>query len=82
MRNLRMPTDEIIFMFCMVVLFISLVVLVAAGIGVFTNDEQPIETVTHTMNKVILNPVVVKEDNNIWQCKHCTRTNKDCGRLE
>ena len=82
MRNLRMPTDEIIFMFCMVVLFISLVVLVAAGIGVFTNDEQPIEKVNHTMNKVILNPVVVKAENNNWQFKHCTHTNKDCGRLE
>jgi hypothetical protein len=77
-----MPTDEIIFMFCMVVLFISLVVLVAAGIGVFTNDEQPIEKVNHTMDRVILNPVVVQAENKNWKFTHCTPTNKDCGRLE
>lgn len=83
MEKLKMPIEDTVAMIFVVVLFMGLVALGALSLTKQpnnTNTLQPVavrDPVDHTLI-LLKQPVVVKQ----WQFKHCTPTNKDCGRFE
>ena len=80
----QLPYSDILAIALGIVLFIGLIVLSSLGISSFisgTEEAKPIavrDPVDHTLILVKPNPTVQEQ----WEFKHCTPTNKDCGRLE
>jgi hypothetical protein len=84
MDNLKIPIEDTVAIIFVVILFMGLVVLGTVSLTArFSEPDTNVESVAvrspvdHTL-VLIKQPVVAKP----WQFKHCTPTNKDCGRFE
>ena len=66
------------------VIFVCFILLslVVVGVLALTNKDKPVDTVVIRdpikHNLMLINQAPPKH----WRFKHCTPTNKDCGRLE
>jgi hypothetical protein len=84
MSKLNVPIEDIVAIIFVVILFMGLVLLGAVGLTAkFSEPDTNLVSVAvrspadHTL-VLTKQPVVVEP----WQFKHCTPTNKDCGRFE
>lgn len=83
MSNLKLPIEDVLSIVFMLILFVTLIILclrvIAGQFG--TPEEEAIavrDPVEHTM--ILVKPMKIVETP--WAFKHCTPTNKDCGRLD
>jgi len=84
MDNLKIPIEDTVAIIFVVVLFMGLVVLGSVSITArFSEPDIKMDSIAvrdpvdHTLI-LTKQPVVVEQ----WEFKHCTPTNKDCGRFE
>jgi|TARA_R100000951_G_C2492822_1_gene134998 hypothetical protein len=85
MNDPKLPYEDLLAIVFALVLFVGLIILGSIGLTSFFSGTEEAESpvavrdpVDHTL--ILVKPIPVVEQS--WEFKHCTPTNKDCGRLE
>jgi len=83
MNKIRLPLEDILAIVFVLVLFVGLIILgsiaLTGEIAETRNESIAVrDPIDHTL--ILVKPMPIVETP--WAFRHCTSTNKDCGRLE